>query len=226
VVGYASPTGGESSARAFLWSIANAFVNLGTLPGGDDSRAFSINENGFVVGTSTTALGGSDYRAVVWRSATISDLNTLIPADSGWTLRTATAINTAGQIVGTGVFQNQTRAFRLDPVADTTPPVISGLPAPGCAIWPPNHQLVQVAIVAAADAESGLAPGSFKVSGTSNTPGEGQIVIRADHDLFTIQLRADKGNIYTLRATARDLAGNISTKEATCTVPHDRFDPI
>ncbi len=220
VVGWASPTGGEHSPRAFLWSQSGGFVNLGTLPGGDDSRAFAINGSGLVVGSSTTAVGVSDYRAVVWRASAIRDLNDLIPSDSGWVLRSAEAINDFGQIVGTGVFRNQTRAFLLDPIADTTPPVISGLPAFGCSIWPPNNKLVQVAMVTAADAESGIAPGSFNVIGTSTDPVNGQIVITGGPSRFDIKLRADKGQIYTLTATASDLAGNTTTKQATCTVSH------
>jgi len=105
---------------------------------------------------------------------------------------------------------------------DKTPPVISGLPAPGCTIWPPNHKLVQVATVTAADTLSGLAPGSFKVTGTSNDPSNGQIVITGGPSQFLVQLGADKGEVYTLTATASDLAGNAITKQATCTVPHDQ----
>jgi hypothetical protein len=44
---------------------------------------------------------------------------------------------------------------------------------------------------------------------------------------FVIQLRADrlgsgKGRVYSLAATAVDLAGNTATVNATCTVPHDQ----
>jgi Beta-propeller repeat len=105
---------------------------------------------------------------------------------------------------------------------DKTPPVISGLPARGCTIWPPNHKLVRVAKVTAADALSGLAPGSFKVTGTSNDPDDGKIVITGGPIRFIVQLGADKGQVYKLTATARDLAGNTVTEHATCTVPHDQ----
>lgn len=45
----------------------------------------------------------------------MKNLNALIPADSGWALTAATAINDAGQIVGTGILDGQTRAFLLTP---------------------------------------------------------------------------------------------------------------
>jgi hypothetical protein len=43
----------------------------------------------------------------------------------------------------------------------------------------------------------------------------------------TVQVRAERvgsggGRVYTITATASDLAGNIATQTATCKVPHDR----
>jgi hypothetical protein len=106
------------------------------------------------------------------------------------------------------------------------------MPGTGCALWPPNHKLVQVATVTAADALSGLAPGSLMVTGTSNEPSadpnDPEIVITPNGSGgFVVQLQADRlgtgnGRIYTLNATATDLAGNAATKTATCTVPHDQ----
>ena len=73
----------------------------------------------------------------------------------------------------------------------------------------------------AADALSGLVSGSFNVTGTSNDPANGQIVITGGPSQFNVQLGADKDQVYTLTATASDLAGNTATKQATCSVPHD-----
>jgi large repetitive protein len=112
----------------------------------------------------------------------------------------------------------KTRTVRID----RTLPIISGLPAPGCTIWAPNNKLVRVATITAADALSGLVPGSFKVTGTSSDPTNGQIVITGGPNQFNVELGADKGQIYTLTATASDLAGNTITTQATCTVPHDQ----
>ena len=41
---------------------------------------------------------------------------------------------------------------------DGSAPVINGLPVGGCSLWPPNHEMRQVAVVSAADALSGVAP--------------------------------------------------------------------
>jgi hypothetical protein len=115
---------------------------------------------------------------------------------------------------------------------DQNPPVISGMPAPGCSLWPPNQKLVTVATVTATDAMSGLAAGSFQVTGTSNEqsndPKSPDVVIAPNGaGGLLVQLRADRlgngnGRIYTLNATANDLAGNTATVTASCTVPLDQ----
>lgn len=79
---------------------------LGALAGDVSSQAIAINGNSQVVGWSGT-------RAFLWQTGSIFDLNEMIPSGSGWTLTTATGINDLGQIVGTGLFDGQTRAFLL-----------------------------------------------------------------------------------------------------------------
>ncbi|MBE9205915.1 PEP-CTERM sorting domain-containing protein [Nostoc sp. LEGE 06077] len=49
------------------------------------------------------------------------DLNTLIEPSLNWRLLDATAINTQGQIIGRGIYQNQARAFLLTPRSTTEP---------------------------------------------------------------------------------------------------------
>ena len=115
---------------------------------------------------------------------------------------------------------------------DITPPVISGMPTAGCTFWPPNQKLVSVATVTASDALSGIAPGSFKVIGTSNeyaadSKSPDIVITPNSTGGYVVQLRADRlgngnGRIYTLNATANDLAGNTATVTTTCTVPHDQ----
>jgi hypothetical protein len=122
----------------------------------------------------------------------------------------------------------QTRTVQID----RTPPVIAGLPGPGCVLWPPNHRMVQVGHVSADDPASGLVPGSLVVEGVSNEPEDGQgdghtspdIVITADHEISVRAERAGggSGRVYSLSATALDLAGNRAHVEAACVVPHDQ----
>jgi hypothetical protein len=111
---------------------------------------------------------------------------------------------------------------------DRTAPTISGMPPPDCTLWPPNHKLVQVAIIQSTDTLSGLT--SLNVTGASNEPPNPQEpdIVLTGRGLGprVVQLRADRlgsgtGRVYTLTATATDLAGNSVTVTGTCAVPHD-----
>jgi hypothetical protein len=112
---------------------------------------------------------------------------------------------------------------------DKTPPALSGLPAVGCTLWPPDKKFVTVGTISAADVLSGLA--SFTVTGTSNEPHAPSVpdIIITGTGLGprTVQLRADRlgtgtGRVYTLTSTATDAAGNVVNVISTCVVPHDQ----
>jgi len=108
------------------------------------------------------------YRSIVTVSWSVADPESGIASSSGCNTSTLTA-DTAGVTLtcsasnGAGLSSSVPVTIKIDKV----PPVISGMPAPSCTLWPPNGKLVQVATVTAADALSGLAPGSFKVAGTA-----------------------------------------------------------
>jgi hypothetical protein len=86
-------------------------TELGALSAAGQSYGYAINGLGVVVGT-------SDSHAVVWNNGVVADLNGMIPANSGWTLRVATAINDNGDIVGIGRHNGEGRGFLLQ----TAPP--------------------------------------------------------------------------------------------------------
>jgi probable HAF family extracellular repeat protein len=108
IVGWSHVAGG--SEHAFVWN-RGAMRDLGTLPGDVRSGAQDVNSRGVIVGYSADRSAVS--RAVMWPSRVIVDLNTLLPADSGWQLWTAYAINDRGQIVGMGMHRGRQRAFLL-----------------------------------------------------------------------------------------------------------------
>ena len=83
------------------------------------SIASDVNDAGLIVGRSERILG-SAAAATLWTTAdsTPIDLNTLIPAGSGWVLRSAEHINANGDIVGFGTFDGVTRGFLLTPVPE------------------------------------------------------------------------------------------------------------
>lgn len=100
--------------HAFLWQ-AGVMLDLGTLPGEEYSAAVAINTAGDIVGWSQPDFFGSQSRAVLWRGSEVIDLNTTIPPGSAWVLLSTAGINTAGQIIGTGLLNGQSRSFLLTP---------------------------------------------------------------------------------------------------------------
>ena len=75
--------------------------DLGTILGLPVSLAASINNEGQVVGFAQNSNGDfSSTVAWIWQDGVMTDLNTLIPADSPWFLVEALGINDRGQITG------------------------------------------------------------------------------------------------------------------------------
>ena len=100
---WASPTATPITLPSLANSTAANATNVGE----------GINTSGVIVGASTDSTGNS--RAVLWKNGKITDLNTLIPANSGWTLHSALAINDSGGIVGVGSFNGADCAFYIAP---------------------------------------------------------------------------------------------------------------
>src|SRR6266853_794810 len=86
------PHGAET--HAFFWQRQGGIRDLGTLPGGDYSAAFAINDSGVVVGTSNTA---TSMHAFSWTASQgLRDLGTL----PGTNASSAFSINNQGQVAG------------------------------------------------------------------------------------------------------------------------------
>ena len=103
---------------------------------------------------------------------------------------------------------------------DRTPPVLDGMPADRCVIWPPNNKLVQVAHLIGSDSRSGVAGVNVTVGiSEAATPGD---VVMVDNTIYVRAVRDDEGpgRTYTVAATATDKAGNTTTDQASCLVPH------
>ena len=124
---------------------------------------------------------------------------------------------------------NQEAAKTLTVRIDKTPPSLAGLPASGCSLWPPDHRLVQVGSISAADGGSGV--GGFTLDATSNEPesgtGDGDIGPDVIVTGGVVELRAERagngfGRMYTMTVRATDQAGNVATRTATCAVPRDQ----
>lgn len=105
---------------AFLYH-GGVVSDLGTLDGAgirSISAAFAINDSGTIVGFSATGTPEqpANPRAFVYSGGQMTDLNTLIPPNSGWSLVQANDINNSGQIVGTGNFKGNEHGYLLTPI--------------------------------------------------------------------------------------------------------------
>ena len=120
---YAINNKGQVAGLAYTKSgLAHGFIancatcplkDLGTFAGSTSTVwAFGINDSGLVVGQSTFE---STYHAFVYSGGKIKDLNTMIPAKSGWVLIEGDSINAAGQIVGMGTLNGQEHGYLLTP---------------------------------------------------------------------------------------------------------------
>lgn len=118
VVGWSDTSSG--SKHAVLWQ--NRQINdLGTLDG-NPTIATAINNRGTVVGYSSSLDNYNievPLHAFVWINGKLTDLNSLLPANSGWQLTAAYGINDRGQIVGGGTKDGRVRAFLLTPTLVT-----------------------------------------------------------------------------------------------------------
>ena len=99
IVGY-SQLPGNTNQHAVLWN-GGSIQDLGTLPGGTNSTATFIGPGG-------DTLGYSDNKVVIWPSGGTGpvELNKLIPTNSGWVIVSASGMNSAGNIVGSGKYSN------------------------------------------------------------------------------------------------------------------------
>ena len=107
----------------FLWT-NGVLTDLGVLAGDVGGAAEGMNNHGQVVGISGTSLVNGEttdiYKshAVLWEHGAIINLQTQIPAGSGWTLTVAAGINDRGQIAAQGVHNGILRAVLLTPTHD------------------------------------------------------------------------------------------------------------
>ena len=128
VIGHASLASGYEHAFSAVGAV---MTDLGTL--GGSSYAYGINDSGTIVGYSWPANSDNSH-AFVYLNGMMIDLNSLISSGAGWELLEAYGINNTGQIVGEGLLNGQSHAFRLDPalvpIIRTTFSITS-IPEPG-----------------------------------------------------------------------------------------------
>jgi len=128
-------------SHAFIWT-GGTMTQLPGLSSSGWTQAAAINNQGIVAGTSSAADGTA--HAVIWVNDALIDLNSYLPANSGWVLSSATGINDHDQIVGTGTYNGTQTAFYLD--LGGTP--VSTLTASQAAALATSGQLVVATTIA------------------------------------------------------------------------------
>jgi hypothetical protein len=194
------------AANAAGWDNSNVTLQFVATdnPGGSGVKSITVSTSGAQTGK--TVFTGSTAAVSI--------------TTEGTTTVTYFAMDNAG---------NQEVAKSLIIQLDKTTPAVAGLPV-NCSLWPPNGTMVTVGTVSATDSLSGLA--TFNVSVTSNEPadpneGPDIVITGTAPGPQTIALRAERlgtgtGRTYTITATASDIAGNVTTQNAACIVPHDQ----
>ena len=134
VVGFGNQKGSPATAFnpiAFFWNKQNGIQSIAPIGDDTNSWAWGINRHGVIVGQS---FGGADDptgRAFIYERGQVTDLNTLIPADSSLQLELANDINDDGEIVGFALDtkSNATVAFLAVPVSGGNEATAARLPA-------------------------------------------------------------------------------------------------
>lgn len=99
----------------FLWD-NGILTDLGNFGGDVYGFAFDINNKSQIVGWSAGNIDDmATFHALLWENGVMTNLQTKIPAGSGWTLLQAAGINEKGQIVGYGLHNGYLRACLLTP---------------------------------------------------------------------------------------------------------------
>jgi probable HAF family extracellular repeat protein len=118
--GLTDPETYESKYRAFVYS--NGVMTALPVPS-TEVYAGDINESGTIVGTMRAGGGFSNFHAWIYTDDTVTNLNHLIPQDSGLHIAYAHAVNNAGQIAATAFdAQGRYHAVLLTPGTDPAPP--------------------------------------------------------------------------------------------------------
>ena len=219
VVGYNTVAG---TAHAFLWEPSTGMQDLGTL--GGLSLANGINERSQVVGESVSDPATGERHAFLWEASTgMQDLGTL--ETLGGRFSVADAINERGQIVGRALTAGGIHAVLWDPVGCVTPSITSVRATPNL-IWPPNHKMVPLSVVADAHAVCGP-PVCTILSIASDGPTDRITDDTAITGNLTALVRAERsgasmGRTYTITVECDDTAGNAATGTTLVRVPHDQ----
>lgn len=118
--------GAGIGTRGFYYDANGTPVDMGTLGSGFlIHEVFDINSSYQAVGRAWNSAFGQGFSPFLYRDGTMVNLNSLLPAGSGWVLTRPISINDAGEIIGIGTFNGTQSGFKLTPVPE--PAALAGL---------------------------------------------------------------------------------------------------
>jgi probable HAF family extracellular repeat protein len=101
--------GGNINGDAFLWQSSSGLTDLGNL---GSSPTIPLGINNATTEHAVQVVGtGTPGHAWIWQNGVMTDLNSLLPANSGWVLTEADGITDSQQIVGQGTVNGQYHAY-------------------------------------------------------------------------------------------------------------------
>src|SRR6185369_10624229 len=212
--------------------------DLGTIVGPtslSNSIAYDINSNQDVVGASDITLPGTVMHAFIWKDDVVpngvsdpgemKDLNVLA-ANIHWELQDARAINDAGQIVGTGIKDDDpthTHAFLLNPTGFSATPC-SAAPTTVSAVSGSGVYNAPATLTATLKSLSGPLSGrtiNFSIDSVSACGGVGQPACPATNasGVATVNVSGYSGGSHTLTVSfAGDASFASSNSAGTLTI--------
>jgi Predicted integral membrane proteins containing uncharacterized repeats len=117
-----------AGSRGFVWLPLTGMLLLNPLPDDTQASAMAINDEGLIVGGSSTPgpnAGAQGHQAAVrYVNGVAEDLLPLCEGATGWELLSAIDVNNAGLITGQGLLNDVRHAFLLTPSDDDTPPPV------------------------------------------------------------------------------------------------------
>ena len=119
-------------------------------------------------------------------------------------------------------------AENVEIVGENTPPDCSAAMASPAVLWPPNHDMVRIAIVGVVDPDGdpvSITPTDVASSESVDAPGSGNTA--PDVQLSPLAVRAERsgqgnGRIYTIEFVADDGRGGRCSGIVAVCVPHDQ----
>lgn len=182
--------------RAVRWDAAGTMRELGGLPGRPFTRAHDINNAGMIIGVAGDTPSIGNARPWRWTQRTgMTDLNTLIPPLSSWSLFDAGSINQRG-IIGASASQPDiegTYPVVLVPVKSELS--LQG-PSPGHAGEVNTFRIAHATPAARVVLAYGFTGGGAEVPGCDSMAGQ---VLQIEHPIVTASTRADDEGVGTIQ---------------------------